>query len=548
MIKLNLLIVSFLFTALLFGQKTKTNTAKIEFTQFPTVPVEGMKNLGIQVYTADLPFNKDTLRLYLGNMDLIKSDAEQVSKVGFKALNEVSIVGGEGDITIEMAFGEPMVLGKELKTSSCMVAKDGCIQYYYKVKYLLPAVVQARNSEGVLNTWELASEMELQFGNEQVEKHQSTEKGSTTSIHVINYTSELDLSFAFESGGEAALARKGIVTQIGKLAESIYNYVFFEETQLKLDITYGSGKTADYTETETASESAVTALENKDYASLAAPVKIWESWLERYDAEDKKAAVNNKVTQGLHENLSIAYTFTGAFDKARNHLDKAIKFSETGFVNENEVNKLKQFHLFIDKQEKVKQHNSSLTPTELVTAPDIKKILARRKYNEDIHFLIAEDKFASFSNGNDEVVGGEIESSEDEISLEGRVENDMLILSGIVDGNMRGKALPVSICEYPNIKVIRARNIGLTSLPDCISGLTKLENLYINSNSFEVLPDAFSNMQNLKVLDISNNNLKSLPASIYTLVNLEKIFVSGNQFPEEDMKKLKESLPDTKFK
>jgi Leucine-rich repeat (LRR) protein len=78
--------------------------------------------------------------------------------------------------------------------------------------------------------------------------------------------------------------------------------------------------------------------------------------------------------------------------------------------------------------------------------------------------------------------------------------------------------------------------------------LTKLEKLYINSNSFEELPDVFGAMKNLEVLDVSSNNLKSLPASIYTLTHLRKIYVSGNQLSDADMKKLEESLPDTKFK
>lgn len=560
-----LLIGSILIAGSLLGQKTKTNTAKIDFTQYPTVPVEGMDKLGIQVYTADLPFNKDTLRLYLGNMDMMKSDVEQMSKVDFQALNEVSVVGGEGNITIDMAFGSPIVVSKEQKTSSCMIAKDGCTQYYYKVKYRLPALVQARNSGGVLDTWELESDMELQFGNEQVEKHVNTEQGSITSIQVVNFTSEADLILAFNEIGDASLARKGIVHQIGNMAESIYNHVFFEKTKLKLDIAYGSGSAADYTETETASENAVAALESNDYPSLNGPIKIWESWLERYDSTDKKAAVNDKVAQGLHENLSIGYTFTGEFDKARNHLDKAIEFSQSGFVNQNEVDRLEEFNEFIDMQENVEKYNSSLNPTEFVTAPDIKELLGKRKNNEDIEFLIAEDKYLEIAKKHGEGATKkdisemsldvlmsqpvtEEEVDNEEISLEGRVENDMLILSGLVDGNMRGKALPNSICEYPDIKVIRARNIGLISLPDCMNMLTKLEKLYINSNSFDALPDAFGNMKSLEVLDISNNNLTSLPESIYTLTQLKKIYVSGNQLSDADMKKLETSLPDTSFK
>lgn len=561
--KITLLIGSILIAGSLLGQKTKSTTAKFDFTQYPSVPVEGVEKLGIQVYTASLPFNKDTLRLYLGNMDRMKSDVELMSKVDFQALNEVSIVGGEGDLTIDMAFGTPVVLSKELKTAPCMIAKDGCTQYYYFVKYRLPALVQARNASGVIDTWELASDVSLQFGNEQVEKHTKTENGSSTSIQVITYTSEADLAFAFNDQGDATLARKGIVTQIGNMAESIYRHVFFEESKLKLDFAYGAGSAADYTETETAAELAVGALESGNYSSLDGPIKIWTAWLEQYNSKDKKAAVNDKVAQGFHENLSIAYTFTGEFDKARNHLDKAIGFSQSGFVNQNEADRLKEFHGFIEHQEKVKKYNSSLKPTGFVTAPDIKKLLGRRKFNSDIDFLIAKDKYAEMSKAyGQEAPKKDIsemsleeflnqqspEGDSEEVSLEGRVENDMLVLSGLIDANMRGKALPSSICEYPEIKTIRARNIGLTALPDCMSELTKLEKLFINNNSFEALPDAFGAMKSLEVLDISNNNLTSLPPSIFTLTSLKKIFISGNQLSDADMKKLEAALPNTSFK
>lgn len=108
---------SILLAGSLLGQRTGTNTAKIDFTQYPSVPVEGMEKLGIQVYTTDLPFKKDTLRLYNGNIDMMKSNAERLAKVGFQSMNEVTVVGGEGDITIDMPFGEPFIVSKELKNS-----------------------------------------------------------------------------------------------------------------------------------------------------------------------------------------------------------------------------------------------------------------------------------------------------------------------------------------------------------------------------------------------------------------------------------------------
>lgn len=564
-----LLFVSILLAGTAMGQKTKSNKAKIDFLQYPSVPVEGVEEIGIRVYTGDLPFNKDTLRLYLGNVDMMKSNVERFSKVKFEALNDIRIAGGQGDLTVDMAIGEPVVISKEQKQAQCMIPKDGCTQYYYTVTYRMPALVEVSNASGTLDTWELEPEMTLQFGNEQIEKHQNTEEGSQTSIRVVNYTSEVDLNMAFAAHGAASLARKGIVIQMGKMAESIYDNLFFDQGTLTFDIAYGSGKATDYSETEKAASDAVAALEGKDYAALSGPIKTWEAWLERYDPNDKKAAVNQKVAQGLYENLSIAYTFTGNFEDARTNLEKALELAQTGFVNENEVARLKKFRGFIDRQEKVKQHNSALKTGKLVTAPDVKSTLARRKFNKDLNFLYAEDRYAAIAKKHgasapkkdisemsveeylaQALTQGDAADADsgEEASIEGRVANNALILSGIVDGHMRGKAFPAAICEHPEVKTIRAVNIGFTSLPDCLDQLVALEVLALGSNSFESVPDVFGSMPNLKNLDLSNNKLTSLPESIYGLKGLKKLSVSGNQIPDDQMARLAAALPDCKIK
>ncbi|MDG1262696.1 MAG: hypothetical protein P8H59_11710 [Flavobacteriales bacterium] len=130
MTRLLLLFGAILLSTLSFAQNTKANTAEIDFKKSPTIPVEGLKTLGIQVYTADMPFNKDTLRFYLNNLDMMMSDAEQAGKIKSESLEEFSIVGGEGDVTVNMALGMPLVVAKELKTSSCMGRKSECTQYY----------------------------------------------------------------------------------------------------------------------------------------------------------------------------------------------------------------------------------------------------------------------------------------------------------------------------------------------------------------------------------------------------------------------------------
>lgn len=561
--------MSFLTAGALMGQKTKTDKAKFDYTRYPAVPAEGLDNLGLQVFTGDLPFNKDTLRLYLGNMDMMKSNAERLSKVKYQALKDVTITGGEGDITVDMAIGAPMVVSKEQKTSGCMIPKDGCTQYYYMVNYRIPAVAQVRKGDEVITTWALEPDMVLQFGNEQIETHESIDEGSRTSIRVVNYTSEADLKSAFAKTGDAALARKGIVIQLGKLAEGIYERAFFEETGLSFDIAYGSGKASDYTDTESAAATAVSALQTGDYTLLEGPVKTWEARIEHYNPSDKKAAVNKKVAQGLFENLSIAYTFTDDFDRARENLDKALELAKDGFVNQNEVDRLNAFHDFINHRELSVKYNASLKPTAFVNAPDIKQTFGRRKFNKDLDFLIAEDRYAEIAKvhgaGKPEMKkdisemtveeflaqASNSEGAADdggEISLDGRVENKMLVLSGLVDANMRGKALPPSLCTYTDIKTIRAVNIGLTGLPDCLGELTALKTLVLSKNDFETIPDAFGNMSDLKTLDISDNRLTELPESIFGLKNLKKLSVSGNEIPAAQLERLERELPDCKIK
>lgn len=387
--KLLLLVGAVLLTTSISAQKVKDTSAKIEFKKYPTVPVEGLNTLGIQVFTADMPFNHDSLRLYLNNLDMMMSDAEQASKIKHQALNEINVIGGEGDLTVDMALGMSLVSSKELKTSSCMGKKSDCTQYYYKVKYYLPAVVQIRKGAEVYGTWDLNPEIDLRFGNEQTE----TQNGSTTTIRVTEYRSEADLELALNDPGNGDLARKAILHQISAMVDVIYDQVFFDDTKMKTPISFGSGKATDYTETETAAEAAVEALEAKNYAGLNDPIAIWNKWLEKSEPKNKKAAVNKKVSKGLHENLAIAYTFQGEFEKAKMHIQKCIELANMGNKNLNEISRLEKFQTFIEEKEKALQHNADVAADNLTTAPNIKKMIGKRKLNADMNFLFAEDKY-----------------------------------------------------------------------------------------------------------------------------------------------------------
>jgi len=87
---------------------------------------------------------------------------------------------------------------------------------------------------------------------------------------------------------------------------------------------------------------------------------------------------------------------------------------------------------------------------------------------------------------------------------------------------------------------------GLTSLPEEICHLNKLEELRVENNRLEVLPPEIRVMTQLKKLNLSYNKLKSLPNEVTQLSNLQSLDLEGNRELENlpvnmgDLSKLQE--------
>lgn len=402
--------------------------------------------------------------------------------------------------------------------------------------------------------------MNLQFGNEQVETQSKENGGSTTTISVVSFTSQEALDKAFASRGDAWLARKAAVIQLGRLADSVYPRLFALPDELKFDLSYGKGDATDYSETQQAAEQAAAALASGDFSALAGPIATWEKWLTRLDASDKKAAVNTNVAEGLHENLAIACAFSGDHAKARTNLDQTLRYAQQGMVNTNTVDRLKAFHTFIDDLEKSRANNGKANTSNLADAPDIKQILGRRKFNEDLDILKAEDRYAELA-GATATSGGAQAGGEPTLenalsamlgggggTYESRSANGVLILTTFFDNDLVGQPIPETICGLQHLTSLNARNMGLTGLPECIGQLDKLERLFLDGNAITALPESLGLLSQLTVLDISDNKLSALPESIYGLQNLKKLTVTGNPLSAEQLKTLAERLPNCKIK
>ncbi len=73
---------------------------------------------------------------------------------------------------------------------------------------------------------------------------------------------------------------------------------------------------------------------------------------------------------------------------------------------------------------------------------------------------------------------------------------------------------------------------SLERLPDAITSLITLQELYLNDTFLEFLPANFGRLTNLRILELRDNNLMTLPKSISRLVNLSRIDIGNNEFTE----------------
>lgn len=73
---------------------------------------------------------------------------------------------------------------------------------------------------------------------------------------------------------------------------------------------------------------------------------------------------------------------------------------------------------------------------------------------------------------------------------------------------------------------------SLEKLPDAITSLIGLEELYLNDTFIEYLPANFGRLINLRILELRDNNLVTLPKSMSRLQLLRRIDIGNNEFKE----------------
>lgn len=82
----------------------------------------------------------------------------------------------------------------------------------------------------------------------------------------------------------------------------------------------------------------------KGLEKLSAAIQLWEDALDEADYNDKKARINKKIAPDLYNNLILAYTMTGAFDKADDYYSATLRLD----LAKRDENNLKELKLLND--------------------------------------------------------------------------------------------------------------------------------------------------------------------------------------------------------
>lgn len=88
--------------------------------------------------------------------------------------------------------------------------------------------------------------------------------------------------------------------------------------------------------------------------------------------------------------------------------------------------------------------------------------------------------------------------------------------------------LPDSFHKLPSLKVLKAGNGRLSSLPPSLFKCSKLEELYIYGNTLKEISEDLGNLVNLRVLNVGRNQIVSLPESIGRCAALDTLHVYEN--------------------
>lgn len=92
------------------------------------------------------------------------------------------------------------------------------------------------------------------------------------------------------------------------------------------------------------------------------------------------------------------------------------------------------------------------------------------------------------------------------------------------------ESIPANIHRCHRLKVLHLSSNNLTKVPNSVTRLVCLKELYLNNCDIEYLPANFGRLNNLHILELRENHLSSLPKSLKQLSELRRLDISSNTF------------------
>lgn len=99
-------------------------------------------------------------------------------------------------------------------------------------------------------------------------------------------------------------------------------------------------------------------------------------------------------------------------------------------------------------------------------------------------------------------------------------------------------ALPPSLAEMTSLTQLSLCHNSLTRLPDSWSGHSSLKDFNASNNKIESIPETFQNLKCLQILNLENNRITGVPAVLFTgCTALKTLKLQGNRVTQLDLEK-----------
>ncbi len=310
-----------------FAQHPDWDKVDVTYLQLPLMPVSPMaKNYSMQVYSNQ---NTNSNTGYIPINRSVNTVASQLTIAGCTPVTTTL-----PDFTVLVMFSGFQITSATPQSNYTVINGAAKYQYFYQISYLNAVTVQVVDGNGT---------MVRQFTVNNTDKILSrTSPYFNSSVDANNwfYNNYLNAYF-FQSCDNEAYQRAVTNTQnqlnneLGYLVKTIH----VEVAGMKNKPEYNDLNQA-FT-TVSSGYDLLSSNKDKAFDNILQATLIWEKALLESNMTDKKARINDHITEALYENLAVGYCFLEQWDLSQQNLQKLAQLNIGGSL-ENKIKKAQE--------------------------------------------------------------------------------------------------------------------------------------------------------------------------------------------------------------